>query len=182
MTPSRFHVQRVGGGSVLRLSGIAFVGAMLLSAGSAAAFDGSTRASLDSLIARYAAEYELPPELVHRVVTRESGYNPEARNGPNLGLMQIQHPTARTMGYSGPPEGLLDAETNLRFAVRYLAGAYLVAGGNADRAVQLYARGYYYEARRMGLLEETGLRPARSEAAAPLPRGRGPYEIAGGLF
>src|SRR5690606_2930948 len=30
-----------------------------------------------------------------------------------------------------------------------------------DQAVRLYARGYYYDAKRKGLLEETGLRPGK---------------------
>jgi soluble lytic murein transglycosylase-like protein len=30
----------------------------------------------------------------------------------------------------------------MTYAVRYLAGAYRVAGGDEDRAVALYARGY----------------------------------------
>ena len=38
-----------------------------------------------------------------------------------------------------------------------LRGAYLVSGGDIDRAMMWYARGYYYEAKRRGLLEETGL-------------------------
>lgn len=105
-----------------------------------------------------AARHEVPVDLVQRVVIRESTHRPTARNGPYYGLMQILPQTARTMGYSGPPEGLLDAETNLEYGVKYLRGAYLVADGNHDRAVQWYARGYYYEAKRKGLLEETGLR------------------------
>lgn len=114
--------------------------------------------TLDGLIARYAAMNGVPAALVHRIVQRESGYNPRARNGPYWGLMQIRHDTARSMGYSGPASGLLDAETNLRYGVKYLAGAYLVANKNSDQAVRNYARGYYYDARRMGLLEEVGLR------------------------
>ena len=39
-----------------------------------------------------------------------------------------------------------------------LRGAYLVARGNQEKAVSWYAKGYYYEAKRMGLLKETGLR------------------------
>ncbi len=62
------------------------------------------------------------------------------------------------MGYRGSNEGLLDAETNLRFAGAYLRGAYIVANGNQERAYDWYRRGYYYEARNRGLLEETGLR------------------------
>lgn len=113
---------------------------------------------LDILIVKYAGHYQVPVELVRRVVDRESTFNPGARNGPYWGLMQIRHDTARTMGYRGSAEGLLDAETNLRYAVKYLRGAFLTADGDHDRAVRLYARGYYYDAKRKGLLRETGLR------------------------
>lgn len=100
-------------------------------------------AALDAAIARHAAANGLPVELVHRVVKRESGYNPRARNGSNLGLMQIKYQTARGVGYTGSPSGLMDAETNLTYATRYLAGAYRAAGGNQNRAVALYASGYH---------------------------------------
>jgi soluble lytic murein transglycosylase-like protein len=99
--------------------------------------------ALDAMIARHAAANGLPVELVHRVVIRESRYNPSARNGSNLGLMQIKYATARGVGYTGPASGLFDAETNLTYAVRYLAGAYRAAGGNASRAVAYYASGYH---------------------------------------
>lgn len=114
---------------------------------------------LDALIARYASHYEVPETLVRRVVKRESNFDPTARNKIYWGLMQIRHDTARTMGYRGPANGLLDAETNLKYAVKYLRGAYLTADRNEDRAVSLYARGYYYDAKRKGLLKATGLRP-----------------------
>lgn len=121
---------------------------------------------LNALIARYARHYEVPESLVRRVVKRESNFRPEARNGPYWGLMQILPATARTMGFDGPPSALLDAETNLKYAVKYLRGAYLVAGGDHDRSVRLYARGYYYDAKRKGLLEETGLRKPRKKPEA----------------
>ncbi len=114
--------------------------------------------SLDGLIAKYSAHYDVPEALVRRVIVRESGYNPRARNGPYYGLMQISYATARSMGYRGPASGLLDPDTNLRYSVKYLSGAYLVGGGNADQAVRNYSRGYYYDAKRKGLLEEVGLR------------------------
>jgi len=68
--------------------------------------------------------------------------------------MQIRHDTARGMGYAGPANGLLDADTNLNYGVAYLANAFRVAGGDERRAVQLYAGGYYYEAKRRGLLAD----------------------------
>ena len=111
-----------------------------------------------ALIRKYAAIHDIPESLLHRVIQRESDYNPAARNGPYYGLMQILPATARTMGYRGTPSGLLDAETNLQYAGKYLRGAWLVSRRNESRAVMWYAKGYYYEAKRMGLLEETGLR------------------------
>ena len=118
----------------------------------------SANPNLDALIAKHSAAYNVPESLVRRVIQRESGYNPGARNGPYLGLMQIRHDTARSMGYSGSASGLLDAETNLKYAVKYLAGAYVVGGRSQDQAVRNYSRGYYYDAKRQGLLEEVGLR------------------------
>lgn len=116
------------------------------------------QSQIDTLIARSAAEHGVPVELVRRVVKRESNFNPKARNRIYWGLMQIRHDTARSMGYRGSASGLLDAETNLRYGVRYLRGAWIVADGNQDRAVRLYASGYYYHAKRKGLLKEVGLR------------------------
>jgi soluble lytic murein transglycosylase-like protein len=113
---------------------------------------------LRATIETYAETYDVPVDLVQRVVTRESRHVPQARNGPYYGLMQILPETARTMGYRGRPAGLLDPETNLKYGVKYLRGAWLVAGGDKDEAVGWYAKGYYYEAKRKGLLEETGLR------------------------
>jgi len=98
--------------------------------------------ALDAMIARHAAANGLPIALVQRVVKRESGYNPRASHGGNFGLMQIRYTTARGVGYSGSAAGLLDPEVNLTYAVRYLAGAWRAAGGNASRAVSLYASGY----------------------------------------
>ena len=120
-------------------------------------YPGETPA-MRALIRKYAGIHDIPESLLHRIIQRESDYNPAARNGPYYGLMQILPQTAGTMGYDGPPSGLLDAETNLMFAGRYLRGAWLVSGGDEAAAVGWYARGYYYEAKRLGLLEETGLK------------------------
>lgn len=113
---------------------------------------------LRKLINQYADYYEVPRPLVHKVVQRESDYRPKARNGPYYGMMQILPATARGMGFRGEPKELLDAETNLRWSVKYLKGAWMVSDGNMDEAVMWYARGYYYEARDRCLLVATGLR------------------------
>ncbi|RDI57986.1 lytic transglycosylase domain-containing protein [Microvirga subterranea] len=124
----------------------------------------SEQSDIDALVAQHARVHGVPEALVHRIIRRESGYNPRASHRGNLGLMQIRYATARGMGYTGPASGLLDANTNLTYAVPYLANAYRVAGGNADRAVSLYAGGYYYVAKRKGMLGQ--LRTAYSASDA----------------
>ena len=112
---------------------------------------------LRALINHYADLYDVPRSLVHRVVQRESNYDPAAHHRSYYGLMQILPQTAATMGHSGPASELFDPDINLRYGVKYLRGAWLVAGGDADAAIGWYARGYYFEAKRLGLLKETGL-------------------------
>ena len=106
------------------------------------------RAQYESMVAAHAQTNGVPVELVHRVIVRESRYNPRAIHRGNYGMMQIKLATARGLGYTGTAEGLLDPETNLTYAVKYLAGAYRAAHGNHDRAVAYYAGGYYYVAKR----------------------------------
>lgn len=113
-----------------------------------------------ALVNKYASIYDVPAPLIHRVIQRESDYNAAARNGPYYGMMQILPQTARTMGHRGPPSDLLDADTNLKYGVKYLRGAWLLSYGSYDKAVSWYSRGYYYEAKRRGMLVETGLRAA----------------------
>jgi len=99
-------------------------------------------ASLDALIALHASANGVPVALVRRVIRRESNFNPRAVYRGNYGLMQIRLGTARRLGYRGSVAGLLDPETNMTYAVRYLAGAYRVARGNQARAMALYASDY----------------------------------------
>lgn len=109
---------------------------------------------INGLVNKYAALYGMPSALIHRVIHRESRYNPSAYNRGNYGLMQIRYNTARSLGYDGPAEGLFDPETNLKYAIKYLRGAWMVADNNNDNAVRLYARGYYNDAKRKGLLDD----------------------------
>jgi soluble lytic murein transglycosylase-like protein len=120
----------------------AFAGQRAQRVASLSPVEQASREGLNALIAKHAEANGVPEALVHRVVVRESRYHPRVVSAGNYGLMQIRHGTARAMGYSGPASGLLDPETNLTYAVKYLAGAYRKAKGNADRAVAYYARGY----------------------------------------
>jgi soluble lytic murein transglycosylase-like protein len=115
---------------------------------------GANGDRINLLISKYASMYGVPEALVHRVAKRESTYNPRAQHRGNYGLMQIRYNTARSLGYDGVPTGLLDAETNLKYAVKYLRGAWIVAGKNEKAADWLYRTGYYYDAKRKGLLDD----------------------------
>jgi soluble lytic murein transglycosylase-like protein len=107
------------------------------------------RSQYEELVARHAQANGVPVELVHRVIVRESRYRPGlVGRGGAVGMMQIKLATARSLGYSGTAEGLRDPETNLTYAVKYLAGAYRAANGDQNRAVHYYAAGYYYAAKR----------------------------------
>lgn len=119
------------------------------------------RAEYDSMIASHAAANGVPTELVHRVIVRESRYNARAVSKGNYGMMQIRLGTARALGYTGTAQGLLDPNTNLTYAVKYLAGAYRTAGGNHAQAMRYYSSGYYYAAKRQRSMQAYGLAGAK---------------------
>ena len=112
-----------------------------------AAFAGE--AEYAEMVAAHARANGVPEALVHRVIMRESRYQPQLiGHGGTIGLMQIKLATARGLGYTGDAAGLRDPDTNLTYAVKYLAGAYHAANGDHARAIHYYAGGYYYAAKR----------------------------------
>jgi soluble lytic murein transglycosylase-like protein len=106
-------------------------------------------ADVDRLIAIHAQANNVPEVLVHRVIVRESRYQSAlVGRGGTMGLMQIKLATARSLGYGGDAQGLLNPDTNLAYGVKYLAGAYRAAGGDHARTMHYYAAGYYQVAKR----------------------------------
>ncbi|GJD48786.1 Endo-type membrane-bound lytic murein transglycosylase A [Methylobacterium crusticola] len=139
----------------------------------ALALESPARDNIDALIEAHAKANGVPASFIHRVVKRESGYNPRAvGRGGALGLMQIKHGTARALGYGGPASGLLDAKVNLTYGVAYLAGAYKTARGNETQAYSYYARGYYYAAKRAGIRSDVAELEAPPAPAPANPLGR----------
>ena len=107
------------------------------------------KSDYDAMVAAHAQANHVPEALVHRVIQRESRYQPQlVGRGGTIGLMQIKLATARGLGYTGDAEGLRDPNTNLTYGVKYLAGAYRAADGDHDRAIHYYAAGYYEAAKR----------------------------------
>ncbi len=142
--------------------------AAVMAAAPAAALAQTARDNIDALIEQQAKANGVPASFVHAVVKRESNYNPNAKGGSALGLMQIKHATARSLGYTGDAAGLYDPETNLRYGVAYLAGAYRTAQGNVHQAYQYYNRGYYYAAKRQGVptVVASAMAPVAASASA----------------
>ena len=97
---------------------------------------------IKAIVARHAAANGVPFSLADAIIRVESRYNPRAAHAGNFGLMQIRHQTARGMGYSGGAGGLLDAETNARYGMKYLAEAYRMAGGDTCRTIMKYQSGH----------------------------------------
>jgi soluble lytic murein transglycosylase-like protein len=112
---------------------------------------------------------------VHRVIVRESRYQPAlVGRGGTIGLMQIKLATARSLGYTGDAAGLRDPDTNLTYAVKYLAGAYRAANGDHKRAMAYYACGYYQAAKRQRV--ERSRHPEPELVSAP-PKAAGETSV-----
>jgi hypothetical protein len=155
------------------LSLLAIIAALLFCSNAQA----QQRTQYETLVAAHAQANGVPEVLVHRVIVRESKYQPMlVGRGGTIGLMQIKLATARGLGYTGTAEGLRDPETNLTYGVKYLAGAYRAANSDHSRAVHYYASGYYYAAKRQRL--ERTRHPEPVLASVP-PQVSGPSVAAG---
>lgn len=129
-------------------------------------FKPGKRSDYEAMVAAHAKANDVPESLIHRVIVRESKYQPHLVSKGNIGLMQIKLATARGLGYSGTAEGLRDANTNMTYAVKYLAGAWRLADGSHDRAVSYYARGYYFAAKARGIVDAVKGAASRAKGAA----------------
>jgi soluble lytic murein transglycosylase-like protein len=128
----------------------------------------TTHSKYDELIAAHAQENLVPEALVHRVIVRESKYQPAlVGRGGAIGLMQIKLATARGLGYAGTAQGLRDPDTNLKYGIKYLAGAYRAAKGDLTRAVHYFAAGYYQVAKQQRLEH---VKEARNTLASAPPQ------------
>jgi soluble lytic murein transglycosylase-like protein len=124
-------------------------------------------AEYDELVATHAKANGVPEALVHRVIVHESRYQAGlVGRGGTIGLMQIKLATARSLGYTGDAAGLRDPNTNLTYAVKYLAGAYRAANGDHNRAVRYYAAGYYDVAKRKRLAHSRHSEPVLAGTAS----------------
>lgn len=86
---------------------------------------------------------KLPAEFALAVMEIESLFDPGARGGDGeIGLMQVMPATARLMGFRGTLDDLAEPRTNIALGVRYLAGAFRLAGGDLCTTVIKYRAGH----------------------------------------
>lgn len=83
------------------------------------------------------------PNIVVALIEVESNFNRHATGrAGEIGLMQIKLPTARGIGYTGTRAELYNAETNIRYGVKYLREAYNRSKNDCE-ALKRYNQGIY---------------------------------------
>jgi len=91
-------------------------------------------AAFSKLVERVAREHNLDPQLLHSIITVESGYNPGAISPKGaIGLMQLMPDTASRFGANNP----LDPMQNIRAGARYVR--FLLSLFNRDMPLVLAA-------------------------------------------
>lgn len=101
------------------------------------------RAALLDRLRGHAERAGIPADLADAVAVVESGYQVAAIGADGeVGLMQILPATAAMLGHRDGRDTLFDPDTNMRLAVRYLAGAWALADGNLCRALSKYRAGH----------------------------------------
>jgi soluble lytic murein transglycosylase-like protein len=96
-----------------------------------------------AIVEREALAFGLPASFVDAVMWVESRYNPASVGmDGEIGLMQIMPPTARMLGFTGTLAELAVPEINVHYGVKYLAGAWRLAGGDLCTAAMKYRAGH----------------------------------------
>ena len=96
----------------------------------------------------HASNAGVPQDIGLAVIRQESSFNPKATGAVGeIGLMQIKCETARSVGYYGACAGLYDANTNMKFGMRYLKKA-LDRGSVGYYNSGIYAKRLPWKARR----------------------------------
>jgi soluble lytic murein transglycosylase-like protein len=105
-------------------------------------------AKYDAAIAAAQAAFpSVPVAVIKAVVATESGFRADAVRGEpqigdaSYGLMQVLYQTARSLGYTGTPEGLKQPDINVYFGTKLLAQNFARTGNWSD-AFSAYNGGF----------------------------------------
>jgi soluble lytic murein transglycosylase-like protein len=115
-------------------------------AADASTADRNSRSALRVRVRTEALRAGLPAEIADAVATVESAYDTRAvgRVG-EIGLMQVLPSTARLLGFEGTLAELAVPDTNIRYGVAYLAGAWRLADSDLCKTVMKYRAGHAEE-------------------------------------
>lgn len=96
--------------------------------------EDASQGRFDTIIEKYAGQYQLDPELVRSMISHESGFNPHAVSHKGAqGLMQLMPATASRLGVRNP----FDPEENIRGGTEHLR--FLLNTFNNDLPLSLAA-------------------------------------------
>ncbi|WP_062012096.1 lytic transglycosylase domain-containing protein [Aureimonas sp. AU4] len=96
------------------------------------------------IIEREARANGVSVELAHAIVSVESRYRIDVTGrAGEIGLMQIKPATARDMGFEGAATDLYNPIVNIRYGMKYLAGAERRGGGTLCGTILKYNAGHY---------------------------------------
>ena len=96
------------------------------------------------IIEREAKAAGVPVELAHAIVSVESHYRVDVTGrAGEIGLMQIKPATARDMGFEGDTTDLYNPLVNIKYGMKYLAGAAQRGGGTLCGTILKYNAGHY---------------------------------------
>lgn len=102
-----------------------------------------TDRDLGAIVDRHARSHGIPTDFARAVVKVESNWNPRLTGAAGeVGLMQIKHGTARYIGFAGTRDELYEPDTNVRWAMKYLADAWELADGDMCLTVLKYQAGH----------------------------------------
>lgn len=104
--------------------------------------------AFDPVVQAASAEFGVRVPLIKGVIGGESAFVPTAKRGEpqigdaSYGLMQVLYSTARALGYTGTPDGLLDPATNIHYGTMLLAQNLSRTGGDEASALSAYNGGF----------------------------------------
>jgi soluble lytic murein transglycosylase-like protein len=102
-----------------------------------------------TLILSIAKSIGVPGALLLAICTHESGLTnviaPHDHGSPSYGLCQVKEDTAKTLGYRGDGKGLMNPQTNVEYAAKYLKMQLDRYEGDWCRATAAYNAGSFNE-------------------------------------
>jgi soluble lytic murein transglycosylase len=152
---------------------------LLLICGTLSRAAAQRTAGTSVLVKRYAAHYDVPPELIAAFIDVESRWNPRAvSNKGAVGLMQLMPATAERFGARDP----FDPEQNIAAGTRYLTTLMWEFHGDMRLVAAAYYAGDRWVAKKqlsyrnpdvVGYVESVRRRyQQRMSSAASLPGGQ----------